>query len=76
MLIEWPGNLGGGQSELKTDAEGHFAVGRRLRTRKPVCAGLALTVQAPGFASAYTRHGEDCENNVLTFDVALLPQIR
>lgn len=76
VLIEWPPTLGGGQSELKSDAEGHFAVGRRLRTRKPICAGLALTVQAPRFASAYTRHGADCEHNVLSFDVALLPQIR
>ncbi len=76
VLIEWPGTLGGGQSQLKADVAGHFAVGRRLRTRKPICAGLALTVQAPGFASAYTRHEADCGNHVLTFDVALLPQVR
>lgn len=76
VALEWPATLGGGQSELKTNAAGQFAVGRKLRTKKPVCAGLALTVRAPGFASAYTRHVADCGNNFLTFNFALLPQIR
>ncbi len=76
VMVDWPVQLGGGQSMLKTDAQGHFAVGRTRRVRKTACAGLAITVQAPDFASAYTRHGGDCGNGVLTFDFSLLPQLR
>jgi hypothetical protein len=78
VLIEWPASLGGGQLQVKTDARGHFAVGRTLRQKQPVCAGLALTVQAPSFASAYARHDEDScgEHNVLDFALEMLPQPR
>ncbi len=75
VMIEWPVPLGGGQSVLKTNAEGHFAVGRTRRVLKTACTGLALTVQAPSFASAYARHGGDCGDGVLTFDFSLLPQV-
>jgi hypothetical protein len=74
--VEWPARLGGGQSVLKTNAQGQFAVGRTRRIPKTACAGLAITVQAPNFASAYTRHAGDCGDGVLTFDFSLLPQIR
>jgi len=74
--IEWPAALGGGQSVLRTNAAGQFAVGRTRRRPPATCAGLALTVQARGFASAYLRHESDCGNNVITFDFRLLPQPR
>lgn len=72
--IQWPAVLGGGQSVLRTDSDGRFAVGRTRRRRPSTCAGLAITVQAPNFASAYLRHESDCGNGVLSFDFALLPQ--
>ncbi len=76
VMVEWPAQLGAGQSVLKTNEAGHFAVGRTRRVRQSACAGLAITVQAPEFASAYTRHSGDCGNGILTFDFSLLPQIR
>jgi len=33
-------------------------------------------LRAPGYASAYTRYTADCGDGVLSFDFALLPQIR
>jgi hypothetical protein len=76
VLIEWPASLGGGQSQLTTDAEGHFAVGRTLRQRHMDCSGLALTVQAQDYASAYERYGdESCGTGaVLNFTLSMLPQ--
>lgn len=74
--IEWPAVLGGGQSLIKTNAAGQFAVGRTRRRPPATCAGLALTVQAPGFASAYLRHESGCGDYVLNFDFVLLPQPR
>ncbi len=76
VLIEWPATLGGGESQLTTDGQGHFAVGRTLRKRHMVCAGLVLTVQADNFASAYDRHDEEScgENAVLNFTVDMLRQ--
>lgn len=76
VTVEWPAQLGAGQAVLKTNAAGHFAVGRTRRVKQTACVGLAITVQAPGFASAYTRHSGDCGTGVLTFDFSLLPQIR
>lgn len=76
VSIQWPGVLGGGQSVLRTDDEGRFAVGRTRRRRPPTCAGLAITVQAADFASAYLRHETACGDNVLSFDIPLLPQPR
>lgn len=74
--IEWPTELGAGQSLLRTNTAGQFAVGRTRRRPPSTCAGLAITVQAPGFASAYLRHESDCGNKVITFDFILLPQPR
>jgi hypothetical protein len=76
VLIEWPASLGAGQSQVTTDAEGHFAVGRTLRMRHLDCSGLALTVQAQDYASAYERHDDEgCgKDAVLNFTLAMLPQ--
>jgi|RifCSP13_1_1023834.scaffolds.fasta_scaffold89326_2 hypothetical protein len=74
--VQWPATLGAGQSVVKTNAAGRFAVGRTRRVRPTDCADLAITVQAPGYASAYTRYTADCGDGVLSFDFALLPQIR
>jgi hypothetical protein len=74
--VEWPASLGAGQAVLNTNASGQFAVARTRRARQTACNGLAITVQAPGFASAYSRHTADCGDGVLTFDFVLLPQIR
>ena len=76
VTVEWPATLGAGQSVLKTNASGQFAVGRTRRAPKTACTGLAITVQAPGYASAYTRHAADCADGVLSFEFALLPQLR
>lgn len=76
VTVEWPATLGGGQSVLKTDALGHFAVGRTRRVPKTACAGIAITVLAPDFASAYTRHTGDCGNGTLSMAIPLLPQVK
>jgi hypothetical protein len=76
VTVEWPAALGGGQSGLKSDAQGHFAVGRTRRVPKTACAGIAITVLAPNFASAYTRHAGDCGTGTLSFVIPMLPQVR
>ncbi len=76
VTVEWPATLGGGQSELKSDAQGHFAVGRTRRVPRTACAGIAITVLAENYASAYTRHTGDCGNGTLSFDIPMLPQVR
>jgi hypothetical protein len=76
VTVEWPAALGGGQSELQSDAQGHFAVGRTRRVPKTACAGMSITVQAPDFASAYVRHTRDCGTGTLTFEIPMLPQVR
>lgn len=75
VTVEWPAALGGGQSELKSDAQGHFAVGRTRRVPRTACAGIAITVLAENYASAYTKHTGDCRNGTLSFDMPMLPQI-
>ena len=75
VTVEWPAALGGGQSELKSDAQGHFAVGRTRRVPRTACAGIAITVLAENYASAYTKHTGDCGNGTLSFDMPMLPQI-
>ena len=76
VLIQWPATLGGGESHLTTDRNGHFVTGRTLRQRHVDCTGLTLTVQAPDFASAYDRHDdESCgKEAVLNFTVNMLRQ--
>jgi len=76
VTVEWPAALGGGQSELKSDQQGHFAVGRTRRVPQTACAGIAITVQAENYASAYTKHTEGCGNGTLSFDIPMLPQVR
>jgi len=76
VTIEWPATLGGGQSELKSDQQGHFAVGRTRRVPQTACAGIAITVQAENYASAYTKHTEGCGTGTLSFDIPMLPQVR
>ncbi len=76
VTVEWPPALGGGQSELKSDGQGHFAVGRTRRVPRTACAGIAITVLAENYASAYTKHTGDCGNSTLTFDMPMLPQVR
>jgi len=73
-LIQWPATLGGGESRLTTDRDGHFVTGRTVRERHLVCAGLTLTVEAEDFASAYDRHdANSCgEHEVLNFTVNML----
>ena len=75
VTVEWPATLGGGQSELKSDHEGHFAVGRTRRVPRTACAGIAITVQAENYASAYTKHTADCGTGTLSFDIPMLPQV-
>lgn len=75
VTVEWPAALGGGQSDLKSDAEGHFAVGRTRRVPKTACAGIAITVLAENYASAYTKHTSGCGTGTLSFDIPLLPQV-
>ena len=75
VTVEWPAALGGGQSELKSDQQGHFAVGRTRRVPQTACAGIAITVQAENYASAYTKHTEGCGTGTLSFDIPMLPQV-
>ena len=76
MLIQWPVTLGGGESQLTSDHDGHFVTGRTLRRRNLDCSGLTLTVQVEGFASAYDRHDDtSCgKDAVLNFTVNMLRQ--
>jgi hypothetical protein len=76
VLIQWPASLGGGESRLTTDRQGHFAVGRTLRPRNMDCSGFTLTVQAEHFASAYDRHREQScgKGAVLDFTINMLRQ--
>lgn len=76
VTVEWPVPLGGGQSVLKTNGEGKFAAGRTRRVRPTACTGLAITVQATNFATAYTRYTANCGDGLISFDFALLPQPR
>src|SRR5262245_65277756 len=52
VVVEWPRELGGGTSNIKTDADGHYAVGRTVHTTTLDCKGVVITVRAPGYASA------------------------
>lgn len=76
VTVEWPAMLGGGRSTLQSDGQGHFAVGRTRRVPSTACAGIAITVVAENYASAYIRHTGDCGNGTLSFDLPMLPQVR
>lgn len=74
VTIQWPANLGGGESALQTNSQGQYAVERTVRQRDLSCDGLAITVDAPGYASVYSRHTDpDCGNGLLNLDFTLHP---
>ena len=73
VVVEWPAELGGGTSNLKTDAEGHYVAGRSIRTKALDCKGLVITVRKEGYASAYNQSSEDCSEGHLTTDFKLFP---
>jgi hypothetical protein len=66
VLIQWPG---AGQITVRTNAQGRYVVGRRARHL--TCVGLAITVQANGFTSGYSRQTTECSDSVLTVDFTL-----
>ena len=76
VVIEWPATLGGGESRLTTDNDGHFVIERTLRKPHMDCSGLTLNVQADHFASAYDRHDDkSCgTDSVGNFKVNMLRQ--
>jgi hypothetical protein len=59
----------------RTNSAGQYAVQRTVRARDLSCAGLALSVEAPTYATAYTRYTEDScgDGGVLSFDFTLYP---
>ncbi len=71
--MQWPVGLGGGTSALKTDSKGHFVAGRSVRTDTPDCKGIAITVRAVGYASAYHQSHEECDQRRITADFKLFP---
>jgi hypothetical protein len=73
VVVEWPAELGGGTSTVKTDEEGHFVAGRSVRTKALDCRGLVITVRKEGYASAYNQSHEDCSEGHLTADFKLFP---
>lgn len=68
VLVEWPR---GGQTQLRTNRQGRYAVGRTARARDLSCVGLAISVQVDGYASSYLRQTEECRDSVLTVDFTL-----
>ena len=76
VVVEWPRELGGGTSTLKTDADGHYAVGRTVHTKSLDCKGVVITVRASGFASAYSQSDDECDEGRLTADFRLFPTPR
>lgn len=74
VTVEWPPALGGGQTQIRTNSAGQYAVQRSLRVKAPNCEGLAITVEASGYASAYDRRSDaDCEGGVIRNDFLLHP---
>lgn len=70
VLIQWPR---GGQTTVRTNAQGRYAVARALRAREYSCQGLAITVQARSYASNYLRQTEECADSVLNVNFTLFP---
>lgn len=74
VTVQWPASLGGGESVHRTNAAGQYVVERTVRRRDVSCAGLAISVEAPDFATAYSRHTDaSCGDRALTFDFTLYP---
>jgi hypothetical protein len=76
VVVEWPRELGGGTSTLKTDADGHYAIGRTVHARTFSCKGIVITVRAAGFASAYSQSDDECVDSRLTADFRIFPTPR
>lgn len=74
VTVVWPASVGGGESMQRTNADGQYVVQRTLRKREISCAGLAISVESPQYATAYTRYSEsDCGSPALTFNFTLYP---
>jgi hypothetical protein len=74
VTVRWPAALGGGESVHRTNSAGQYVVERTVRGREVSCAGLVLSVEAPNFATAYSRYADaSCREGVLTFDFTLYP---
>ena len=74
VTVQWPRGLAGGVSTHRTNSEGQYVVERTVRQREVSCAGLAISVEAAGYATAYARYTEaDCGGDALTFDFTLYP---
>ncbi|GBD31369.1 hypothetical protein HRbin33_00321 [bacterium HR33] len=74
ITVEWPAALGGGQSQIRTNSAGQYAVQRTLRAEQPSCEGIAITVEAEGYASIYDRRSDsDCEGGLIRKDFTLYP---
>jgi hypothetical protein len=77
ITVEWPPELGGGQSQIRTNSAGQYAVQRTLRAERLSCEGIAITVEVQGYASIYDRRSEpDCEGGVIRKDFMLYPAPR
>jgi hypothetical protein len=74
VTVQWPASLGGGESMQRTNASGQYVVQRTIRQREVSCEGIAIAVDAPTYATAYTRYTEaDCGSPALTLDFTLYP---
>jgi hypothetical protein len=74
VTVQWPVSLGGGETVVRTNASGQYVTQRTLRLREISCEGLAISVDAPTFATAYTRYTDaDCGSPALTLDFTLYP---
>jgi hypothetical protein len=74
VTVQWPASLGGGETVQRTNASGRYVVQRTVRQRDVSCEGLAISVDAPTYAAAYTRYTEaDCGSPALTLDFTMYP---
>jgi len=74
VTVQWPAGLGGGESAHRTNSAGQYVVERTVRKREVSCEGLAISVVAPAYATAYSRYTEvGCGGEALTFDFTLYP---
>jgi hypothetical protein len=77
IVVQWPAALGGGQSQIRTNSAGQYAVQRTVRVERPSCEGIAITVEAEGYASIYDHRSDpDCEGGMIRKDFTLYPAPR
>ncbi len=77
ITVEWPAALGGGRSQIRSNSAGQYAVQRTLRAEQLSCEGIAITIEARGYASVYDRRSDaDCEGGVIRKDFTLYPAPR